>query len=158
MSSISWCYSYDSEDPWNGLLCSGLLVSVSSNDKCSGISWWLILPTEGIQTYLHIPELCRSGTQGNTFWECPYPWDALHYKGVPCLYRYTGMGKGDRHLFPTHSSVGPLCTNIGSSIFAHRPYHRFRTLLQFYSGITWRPGGKRRSWPVDGVVESVSHL
>ena len=151
-------YTYNPEDPWNGLLCSGLLVSVSFNDEWSGFSCWPILPTEGIQTCLHIPELHRSGTQGNTFWACPYPWDALDYKGIPCLCRYTGTGKGDFCLFLTHFSVGLLCIDFGSSIFSHWPCHRFRTLLQFYSGVTGWSGGKGWSRPTDGMVESVSHL
>ena len=150
-------YTYDSEDPWNSLLRSGLLVSVSCNEW-SGISCWLILSTEGVQTYLHVSKLRRSGTQGNAFWECPYPWDALDYKGVPCLCSYTGMDKGDRRLFPLTFFVGPLCVDFGSSFFPHWPRHRFRTFLQFYSGVTRRSGGERWSRPVDGVVESVSHL
>ncbi|KAL4063074.1 hypothetical protein J3A83DRAFT_4362664 [Scleroderma citrinum] len=28
-------YMYDPEDPWNGLLCSGLLISIRLNDACS---------------------------------------------------------------------------------------------------------------------------
>ena len=30
-------YTYDSEDPWNGLLRSGLLISVSFNDERSSV-------------------------------------------------------------------------------------------------------------------------
>ena len=151
-------YTYDSEDPWNGLLRSGLLVSVSLNDERSGFSCWPILLTEGVQTRLHIPELRRSGTQGNAFWECPYPWDALDYKGIPCLCRYTGMGKGDFCLFLTHFSVGPLCIDFSSGVFLDWPCHGFRAFLQLYFGLTWWPGRKRWSRPADGMVESVSHL
>ena len=34
-------YMYDPEDPWNGLLCSGLLVSVSPSTTDQLTLWWL---------------------------------------------------------------------------------------------------------------------
>ena len=55
-------YTYDPEDTWNGLLCSGLLVGVSPFD----IQWYVFIlinfPDKGIQTYFHVSEFCRSGT------------------------------------------------------------------------------------------------
>lgn len=151
-------YMYDPEDLWNGLLCSGLLVVVCSDDEWSGISYWLVLPTKGVQTYLHISEFCRSGTQGNTFRKCLYPQDVLNYKGIHCLCCYAGMSNGDCWLFRTHFPSGPLCIDFSPSIFLHWPCYRLWMFLQFYSGDTRWPRGKGWSRPVDGMVESVSYL
>jgi hypothetical protein len=49
-------YTYDSEDPWNGLLQSTLLVSVSLGSICVYLS--TITTPSGLQTHIHIPKLC----------------------------------------------------------------------------------------------------
>jgi hypothetical protein len=53
-------YTYDPEDPWNGLLRSGLLVSVSIElDMTYFIMSNELLPRlVGIQTYFYISKLC----------------------------------------------------------------------------------------------------
>jgi len=81
-------YTYDLEDPWNRLLRSGLLVSVSSN----GMIHWMIIDftNAGLQTHFHVPQFHRSGTQGNVLWKCPHPWHALSDEGISCLCCHTG--------------------------------------------------------------------
>jgi hypothetical protein len=49
-------YSYDPEDPWNGLFRSSILVFVSS--LILPISATLTRPL-GIQTCIYVPQLCR---------------------------------------------------------------------------------------------------
>jgi hypothetical protein len=57
-------YNYDPEDPWNGLLRSTLLVSVSPDSAC--FQFKRIITFLGLQTYIYIPELRRQRTQSHS--------------------------------------------------------------------------------------------
>lgn len=46
-------YTYDAEDPWNGLLRSGLLISVGTFRRSR--LYILIMIFTGVQAYFHVP-------------------------------------------------------------------------------------------------------
>jgi hypothetical protein len=48
-------YTYDPDDPWNGLFRSNLLVSVGSTWRSLDI--YVLIVVSGVQTYIHVPEL-----------------------------------------------------------------------------------------------------
>jgi hypothetical protein len=70
-------YNYDPEDPWNGLLRSALLVSVSPDSACFQLK--RIITFLGLQTYIYIPELRRQRTQSHSIGQCSYPRDDTCY-------------------------------------------------------------------------------
>jgi hypothetical protein len=85
-------YTYDAEDPWNGLCRSPLLVSV--RDPLHLICYNL-LDTEfsdvlGVQACIHITQFSRKGAQSYPLWQCSHSWDDARDGSVNCLYCYPG--------------------------------------------------------------------
>ena len=83
-------YNFDPEDPWNGLFCSSLLVSVSQG---TAPLTWLTLTTalSGIQTHLYISELHWERAQSYPFWQRSHPWDDLGCTHFHCIHCYSGQ-------------------------------------------------------------------
>jgi hypothetical protein len=81
-------YSYDPEDPWNGLLRSNILVSVGSSDYIRSLhtdTKYLA----GIQTHFHFSQLCRKRAKSHPIWQRANPRYDSSYPCVYCVYCYS---------------------------------------------------------------------
>lgn len=81
-------YTYDSEDPWNGLFRSPLLVCVRSSRHCYELSPQLYVL--GIQAHLHLPQLRGEGAKGNAFGKCTDSWYDTYDKSIHRICRHSG--------------------------------------------------------------------
>lgn len=64
-------YTYDEEDPWNGLLRSGVLsfsLGMSETPVVDVVTEYH--NSAGVQTYLHVSQLRRSRAKGNEIRKC----------------------------------------------------------------------------------------
>lgn len=85
-------YKYDENDPWKGLLQSNLLVKVSWHYLRYNCTLLLLnqKSTLDIQTYLHIPQFCWKGGQGNKIRKCPHSRHDLCDSGIHCICCHAG--------------------------------------------------------------------
>lgn len=112
-------YTYDGEDPWNGLLRSPLLVCVSH----------VMLPFDGVdritQAYKHIftspssvdkePKATRSGNARIHGMTCTTP-GSIAYVATQVYFHHNLM---DFHDHNANRYLGPICISVLTSVFAH---------------------------------------
>lgn len=149
-------YTYDSEDPWNGLLRSGLLVAVSIDSQCIYCNWLSLI--KGVQAHFYIPQIRGSGAKGHTFWQCVYSRHEVCDKGISRICCHTGEHEWLRKIncWVVFCRLDLLW--LRHKYFSHRPHHGLQAFLHQYLGFTWWPWRKGWSWSVGGMVESVSIL
>jgi hypothetical protein len=98
-------YSYDLEDPWNGLLRSNILVSVGPSDYIRSLhadTKYLA----GIQTYIHFSQLCRKRAKSHPIRQCANPWYDSSYPCVYCVYCHSSDPSVPCRYHPfTHSLI-----------------------------------------------------
>lgn len=80
-------YTYDPEDPWNGLFRSDLLVSVSASQK---MRMTIPLTFLGIQVYFYISELRWKGAQGDPIRQRSHPRDDPGHTRFHCIHCHSG--------------------------------------------------------------------
>jgi hypothetical protein len=113
----------------------------------------------GIQTYLHVAELCRPRAKSYAFRQCSNPRNDTRYTGFDCICCYSGEC---HDMSPSSfcsrfaACSGTICPEFVARVFEDRYGHRFRALLQFGVGPTLRRRRAGRSQQTDCVVESVS--
>ena len=150
-------YTYDPEDPWNGPLHNGLLVSMSLSTIVQLTLWWLL---SGRLSSTSSP--CRVQSTKNlkqhdlgmrTFMACMLS-PKLHWLMLQlrCVLPFT-------YIVPLILvNTGPIFAHIHSSFLSYGSCHRFWAFLQQYPrslGQLWWEGW---SWSVVDLVESVEQF
>ena len=149
-------YSYNVDDPWNGLFRSAILISVSYH---FGFSWVLVDSLITSKAYKFVftspssvekePKATRSGnarihsmtrvTPASIAYIATQVWTfttLMHYPGYWCL-------------------SGSVCTEFLPSVFLDWYGYRFQAILQQCDGFIWWRRRERRSRWLAGVVEPV---
>jgi hypothetical protein len=83
---------YDSENPWDGLFRSRLLLSVSPLFFSVTTAIFLILMMyTGLQAYFHFTKLRGEGSESDEIMQCSYTWNDPGYYGFFGVCSYTGV-------------------------------------------------------------------
>ena len=148
-------YTYDPEDPWNGLLHSGLLVSVSLSTWNSSIVkiilYWAFKHI--FTSPSSVDQEPKATCSGNAWIHgmCTMTKASIAYVAMQVRLRHV-------HTVLVWYCLGMLCTHLCTSIFSHGSANRFRVLLFQSCWATWWPGGKGGGWSTNDMVESVSDM
>ena len=123
-------YTYDAEDPWNGLLQSGLLVSVRAQAALRVLCEFTLF-----QAYKHVftspssvdqePRATRSGNARIHGMRCVTKASIAYVatQVIPDIF----VSSDCINPLP----IGPFCTDLSASFLPHRSCDGFRALLQF---------------------------
>ena len=96
-------YKFDEDDPWHGLLRSGILLKVHILPYSSPSL--LIKDVSDLQTHFHITKLRRPRGKGHPLWKCSHPWNDTCYPSLNSLCCDAGNRAGNKTKAPLLSDI-----------------------------------------------------
>lgn len=149
-------YKYDPDDPWNGLLCSTILVSVSLHFILD-LSWWRRRFFRHTSIYsrhpapsIRSPRLHAPATLAFMGWHESPP-----RQSHTLLHKWATLWSICCSLTYAKSTAGPLCPLVLTCLFESRHGHRLGKVLHYYSRFIRRRRRKAGSRSSHCVVELV---
>ena len=149
-------YKYDPDDPWNGLLCSTLLVSVSLR-FIMGLSWcW-----QGFFRHTNIYSRHPAPSIRSPRLHAPATLAFMGWHESPPRQSHTLLPKWATlwsiccSLMYAKSTAGPLCSLVLACLFESRHDHRLGKVLHHHSRLIRRRRRKAGSRSSHCVVELV---
>lgn len=124
-------HTFDTEDPWCGLLRSRLLVCVSRRIYFFKVFRYWVFFISGLQAHFYFPKFCRQRAKSYTIWKCSPSWDefchhcihSLHCNSGPlmCILLLSGSD--------ICTTEGPVCLKLLLGILMDRYNNRLWNIL-----------------------------